>query len=224
MSNTKQKTVNILLVEDNPADVYLLNKSFSDSNLDDWQLRKASVLNQAIEICQNDPIDLVLLDLNLPDSSGPNTVITFRQSLPHIPLIVLTGCDNEKFALEALALGAQDYLFKEQSNTHFIWRAIRYALERSQVLRRLKESEQNLKELNQSLEEKVRERTASLLNSNQELYHEITKRKQAETKYRSIFENAIEGIFQIHTDGRLLDANPAMAKILGYDAPKEAIQ
>ena len=90
----------------------------------------AERLNIALNLIEQSEFDVVLLDLTLPDSRGLETCITLRSEAPHIPIIILTGLDDEALALKAMRNGAQDYLVKGQVHGDVIARAIRYAIQR----------------------------------------------------------------------------------------------
>jgi signal transduction histidine kinase len=152
-----QKILQVLLVEDSPTDVQLFQHVFfRAASGADWTLEYAESLGDAIEYCQVRSFDLALLDLQLPDSDGLDTVAQFHQAAPNVPIIILTAFDDEELALQAMVQGAQDYLVKDQVTTQLLRRTIRYTIERSQILQQIKNSEQTIlqalvkeKELNQ---------------------------------------------------------------------------
>ncbi|MEP0750962.1 ATP-binding protein [Trichocoleus sp. Lan] len=137
--------IQVLLVEDSPSDANLLRQLFSRSNQEGWQLVHVERLGDAIEACSADSWDVALLDLSLPDSDGLDTVAQFRIAAPDIPIVVLTGFDDEELALQAVATGAQDYLVKNQITMQLLVRTIRYAIERGQILKQLHESERRFR-------------------------------------------------------------------------------
>lgn len=127
--------VRVLVIEDNPADADLLTEFLSASDPQNWCLVWVKSLKQGIEQAQDQLFDLVLLDLSLPDSFGLDTIVRFRAAYPDMPIVVLTGLDDEATGLEALRQGAQDYLVKGEFNDHLLKRVIYYGLERSQLQR-----------------------------------------------------------------------------------------
>jgi signal transduction histidine kinase len=125
--------VRILLVEDNPADVRLLRESLRDSRREDFDLIHAGRLDAGLSMLAQDSIDVVLLDLSLPDAQGLETVSRTLSAAPHIPIVVLTGLDDEEVAVRSLREGAQDYLVKGHGDGHLLVRALRYAIERKRA-------------------------------------------------------------------------------------------
>lgn len=140
----EKTTIQILLVEDSPTDAQLLKQVFTRAGQQEWQITYVERLSAAIDISQDNThkFDVVLLDLHLPDASGLETLKEYREAVPEIPVVVLTGLDDEDLALKAMAQGAQDYLVKDQVTIQRLLRAIRYAIERGEILKQLKESEE----------------------------------------------------------------------------------
>lgn len=122
--------VRLLLVEDSLADTRWFQEELRDSGPTWYTLSHAATLTTAIERLGADNIDVVLLDLSLPDAQGIETVSRMRAAAPNLPLIVLTGLDDEQIALRAVKEGAQDYLIKDQVTGPLLARAVRYAIER----------------------------------------------------------------------------------------------
>ncbi|MEH1779026.1 MAG: hybrid sensor histidine kinase/response regulator [Nostoc sp.] len=155
-------TIHILLVEDSASDAHLLRRIFLHADQEQWQMLHVERLSEAIDASRENSastldnsqivsrrqrrFDLVLLDLSLPDSIGLDTLKEFRAAVPDIPVVVLTGLDDEDLAMQALAEGAQDYLVKDQITIQRLVRAIRYAIERSEILNQLRESEERTRQ------------------------------------------------------------------------------
>jgi PAS domain S-box-containing protein len=137
--------IHVLLVEDSPSDARLQRHRFSRLDPKEWQLHHVERLEDAIESCANLSIDVVLLDLNLPDADGLETVTEFREAIPHLPIVVLTGANDEELALGAMAHGAQDYLLKDDITIPLLVKTIRYAIERGQILQKLQDSERRFR-------------------------------------------------------------------------------
>ena len=121
----------ILLVEDNPGDARLLREMFSDQAANDTQLAQVQTMAEAEAHLAAHPVDVILLDLGLPDTQGLEAVRRTHAAAPSVPLVVLTGMDDETLASQALQEGAQDYLIKGQIDTRGLMRALRYAVERN---------------------------------------------------------------------------------------------
>lgn len=140
--NTKYKT-NILLVEDNPGDTELIRIYLQDAAMK-AELHQAETLYDATEIIASRQIDLTLLDLSLPDSNGFRTLTKYLKRASHIPVIVLTGMNNEIIGNQAVKAGAQDFLVKGQFDGKLLGRAVRYALQRFKEQQKLEEAAHNL--------------------------------------------------------------------------------
>ncbi|NJK66314.1 MAG: response regulator [Microcoleus sp. CSU_2_2] len=137
--------IKILLVEDNPADADLLAELLEVSGDIQWELVSVEFLHAAIAHLCKQPFDVVLLDLSLPDSRGLETLTRLREVAPDTAMVVMTGLDDQGIALEAVRLGAQDYIVKGQITTQLLVRTIRYAIERSQTFQMLRESERRFR-------------------------------------------------------------------------------
>ncbi len=170
--------IHILLIEDNPQDAEYIQEFFQIPGQGPFRLAMSNRLEEGIAIASKDRPDVVLLDLKLPDSSGIRTVERFLECRPDVPVIVLTGLGDDETSLQSIQMGAQDYLIKDKLSADILARSIRYAIRRSDIQRRLRESEE---------------------------------------RYRDIFDNASDMIVTISDDDRILYANPACRRILGFD-------
>jgi diguanylate cyclase (GGDEF)-like protein/PAS domain S-box-containing protein len=121
----------LLLVEDNDADVRLLREMFADQDSADIDITSVPSMNDAEAHLSEHAVDIILLDLGLPDSQGLEAVRRARVAAPRIPLVVLTELDDESVAAQSLQEGAQDYLIKGQIETRSLVRSLRYAIERN---------------------------------------------------------------------------------------------
>jgi diguanylate cyclase (GGDEF)-like protein/PAS domain S-box-containing protein len=120
----------LLLVEDNPGDARLLREMFSEQGTRHIELTEVSSMAEAENYLAIRQVDVILLDLGLPDAQGLGAVQRAHAAAPRVPLVVLTGLDDESLSAQALQEGAQDYLIKGQLETRGLLRALRYAVER----------------------------------------------------------------------------------------------
>jgi signal transduction histidine kinase len=149
--NTKVECFNVLLVDDDAGDRQLVKLALARSSEHvKFTVAVAETLSEAVDRLSRERYDIVLLDLALPDSSGMNTVEKAREASPGISIVVLTGLADEDKALEAIKLGAEDYLVKGKPLEYALVRIIRYTIQR-------KRAEQNLAKLVKKLEDINRE-------------------------------------------------------------------
>ena len=121
----------LLLLEDNIGDVRLLREMFNEQSVHRVEVISVECMRDAESyLAAHADVDIILLDLGLPDAHGVGAVRRAHAAAPHVPLVVLTGMDDEALAAQALQEGAQDYLIKGQIDTRGLMRALRYAIER----------------------------------------------------------------------------------------------
>jgi signal transduction histidine kinase/HPt (histidine-containing phosphotransfer) domain-containing protein/BarA-like signal transduction histidine kinase len=137
-----EPTVHILLIEDNPADARLIREFLLFSESQHYRLFHSPTLAEGRRILESQTIDLVLLDLYLPDSLGLDSFDKLMQSFSDYPVIVLTGLSDERMGLQAVRTGAQDFLSKDELNQETLLRSIRYSLERHQMIHRLEQAQE----------------------------------------------------------------------------------
>ena len=140
-------SLGILVVEDNPADADLIRELLPATGPVHFRVECVARLSAALTRLPGGGIDLVLLDLGLPDSQGMATLRQLRTAAPAVPVIVLTGCDNRELGLLAVQEGAQDFLVKGQVTADLLERAIRYSRERHKSEAALRESEARFRSL-----------------------------------------------------------------------------
>ena len=124
------KSTHILLVEDNPGDARLVREMLAEAEGGSFAVDWVTSLSEALEHLARGGIDLVLLDLGLPDSQGLDTFLRAYEPASHLPFLVLTGYTDETLGSIAVRQGAQDYLPKGEVSSSLLHRAIRYAIER----------------------------------------------------------------------------------------------
>ena len=127
----------VLLVEDDRDDALIILRHLREKP-DRFLVEHAVTVDAARQRLRAGGIDVVLLDLNLPDCRGPETVARMREGLTRVPIIVMTGVDDEHVALEAARAGAQDYLVKGQQRGEVLSRTLHYAVERHHAAEELR--------------------------------------------------------------------------------------
>jgi len=137
-------TLRILLIEDNAGDARLIRELLADDHGTTFELYWEQSLADGLERLERDAVDAILVDLGLPDSQGRETFLATRERAGQIAIIVLTGLDDEEAALWAVREGAQDYVAKGELPGLSLTRVLRYAIERKQAERALREGEERL--------------------------------------------------------------------------------
>lgn len=140
IKNPSSKTIRVLLIEDSPEYAEVVRIMLDKVTGARFDVVCARRLSQGLEGLAAGGIDLVLLDLRLPDSQGIDTFNRVYEQTPSVPIIVLTATDNDELATESVQRGAQDYLVKEQVDGRLLAHAIRYAIERKWVEGELRET------------------------------------------------------------------------------------
>lgn len=140
--------INTLLIEDNPDDAVLIQRYLNAYRKGKYNVIRVQRLADGLESLKRVLFDVILLDLSLPDGPmGLATFETMHAQASQIPIIVLTGHDNDELAVEAVQKGAQDYLVKEMVTGPLLGRAIRYAIERKKLFTQLEHSMTEIKKL-----------------------------------------------------------------------------
>lgn len=168
-----KRQVKVLLIEDSSADVGLIRNMLFEEKEIAFSMERADSLSAGLARLARGGLDIVLVDLGLPDSRGLDTFTQIHAHSPHLPMIVLTGLDDGALGVEAIRRGAQDYLMKDGLDSNLLGRAIRYAITRKRM-------EEKLEEYRDHLEDMVMERTAELKELNEQLLQEIREREQTE--------------------------------------------
>ena len=130
--------IHVLLIEDNSGDARLMREALAGVKDVSFEMERVERLSLGMKRLAEGGIDVVLLDLALPDSQGLETFIKAHIQAPEVPIVVLTGADDDEAALEAVRNGAQDYLVKGQTDRHALVRAVRYAIGRHQMQEELR--------------------------------------------------------------------------------------
>ncbi len=139
--------ISVLLIEDNPGDARLIREHLRESSEAVFDLAVASNLHEGVNALHNRAFDVLLLDLSLPDSFGLDTVQVARSQIQDVPIVVLTGFDDKSLGIQAVQMGAQDYLLKNDAHPRLLSRTIRYAIERHRIEAQLRQSQEEYRSL-----------------------------------------------------------------------------
>lgn len=131
------RPIKVLLIEDNPGDARLLREALADGEGMSFELECADRLSAGLERLAQGGIELLLLDLDLPDSQGLDALARTQPHARGVPVIVLTGLHDEILGVKAVQMAAQDYLVKGEFDSKLLVRAMRYAIERHRLLAEL---------------------------------------------------------------------------------------
>lgn len=198
--------VNLLLIEDNPADAALLQGVLNDYHPGGYAIVVAPTSADAKSHLAQREFDAIVLDLSLPDSRGTETIGRVSEMAPTVPIVVLTGVTDKAAALEAVHLGAQDYLLKGKTDGDTLARAISYAMDRKQAEASLRAHRQELEAKNLELAAKNRE------------LREYQRRLEAyRDRYIDLYDFAPSGYVTLDEDGYVQEINLAGAALLGAD-------
>ncbi|HEX5472135.1 MAG TPA: response regulator [Lacipirellulaceae bacterium] len=186
----KAQSIRALVVDDDSADAELTRRALAAIVAPRYCVEGASSLKEAIERLANTKYDVVLLDLGLPDSQRNHTLERVREACRNeVPVIVLTGLDDETMALDAVDAGAQDYITKDAITPDLLGRTIRYALARQHLLHQLKSANDLLAEKNARL--------AKLYNTAQQFVenvsHEFRTPLTVIREFTSIIRDGLDG-------------------------------
>lgn len=159
---TDGPAIRLLLIEDSDMQAAIIRKELADSQGDAFVFERKEFLSGGIERIAEGGVDVVLLDLNLPDSEGLESFKKISRKAPAMPIVILTVADDDAMAMSALREGAQDFLVKGQIDARNLHRAVRYAIERKRI-------EQSLQRSRSVLERRISESTSELRKANHEL-------------------------------------------------------
>ncbi len=207
------RTVCLLIVEDEDEDFVLARECLSAAPNMAFSVLRAQALAEAVAILGARPVDLVLLDLSLPDSVGWDTFARLQEASSDLPVIVLTGSDDQDVATRAIGAGAQDYIPKAQMTTETLARAVRYAMERHKA-------EKALREYRDHLEQLVASRSRDLQDSNQKLQaanmHLSKTLEELKSRERQLLRYERVSALGQMAGGVMNDFNNLLMPVIGY--------
>lgn len=146
-----KKEIAILIIEDNPDDLMLLEENVAAVEEFEAKTLHADCLHDAFVLMDNNEVDVAIIDLTLPDSEGLETFLSFHKKHPLVPSVILSGHRDHDLAYRAIKEGAQDYLFKGEPSRTVIIRTIRYAIERQRLTTELRKALEHVEELQELL-------------------------------------------------------------------------
>ena len=185
------KHIKVLLIEDNLTDIVLIREMLKEVRKPRFKLHNTCRLEEGLDHIEKNGADVLLLDLNLPDSFGLDTFLKAKERAPQIPIVILSVFDDEDIAISAVKGEAQDYLIKGKVDSSLLARSISYAIERKSI-------EGELVRHRNHLEELVQERTIELQTANSLLQKEIEERKKAEEEIKASLEEKKILLEEIH--------------------------
>ena len=201
--------MNILVIEDSRQEMALLRAALSDRTSPAIRVEHADRLSTALSCLTVERFDAMLLDLNLPDSAGLDTLARVQARAPALPIVILTGLDDEPLAMLAVQQGAQDYVFKGRYEGSVVHRSLRCAVERNRLVT--------------DREARVAARTAELAVPNQVLQRDRTERtrmeetvREREERFRDLYDATPFMYFTVSQEGTVLSVNSFGATQLGY--------
>ena len=142
-----KRQTRILLIEDDPTQAAIIRAILRKVETENLQVKWAENLSNGLECLSKTSVDIVLLDLLLPDSRGMDTFTSVYRQAPKVPVIILSSLDDEMIAIQAVREGAQDYLVKDQVHGDLLVRAVHYAIERKKAEQSLRAANERLREL-----------------------------------------------------------------------------
>ena len=145
----------LLLVEDDPKQARLTQAWLTQPGTHEATVTWRGRLDEALAVLREQPVDLILLDLTLPDSRGLETFLAVQAQAPQIPVVIVTCLDDEALALDAVRRGAQEFVVKGTCDARMLWRVIGYALERHRLHEERRKREDDIHAVNRRLTELV---------------------------------------------------------------------
>ena len=140
------ETLKVLIVEDNPVDALCIKEALEDTNSTKFAVSHVETLAEAKERLEKEEFNVLVLDLGLPDSQGLETFLRMKNSAPSVPIVVMSGLDDETLAMHAVRGGAQDYLLKGKWDAEVLKRSINYAIERHRLILERQQSEDAMRQ------------------------------------------------------------------------------
>jgi PAS domain S-box-containing protein len=209
------ESIRVLLIEDNPRDRRLISDIFSRVRALSFVLTTAATLADGLTSIKRDRADVILLDLDTPDSGGLAGLSRVIDLFSHLPVIAFSAAADEDTAVQAIRAGAQDHLTKGKISPDHLVRAVACAIERKRI-------EDCLRAANDSLARHVRDRTSDLEAANERLAGEIAERSrtrdglvESEHRWRNLFETSTDAVIIFSAGGSSIRINKAGLELFG---------
>ncbi len=220
--------INVLLIEDNPTDVRLVQEILRGTPSDFFNIISVSTLAKGLEHLSSDHVDVILLDLGLPDSQGLDSFYALEERARDTPIIILTISATEELGVQAIRAGAQRFFSKEVltpdgAYSELFPQVIHYAIEQKRVEADLRRSNERVRQLNERLrvanEELKHERqtdAAHLVDINEELQVTNEELRTSSLYARSLIEASLDPLVTISAEGVITDVNLATERVTGH--------
>lgn len=223
--------IKILLIEDSKEDTIIIKEMLKETSKNPFQLTDAARLKTGFERLFQESFDVILLDLNLPDSWGFDTFIRTYDQTPELPIVILSGFNDEDVALRAVREGAQDYLIKGEIDGRLLARSIYYAIERKNIEKQLVKTQKDLRKLIEWHEEELKDtgkkvkslkKLGQLLES--KLEDTVYKLEMEKSKFNTLINKLPVGILIVDApSGKPLTKNKKLEEIWGADVETEEL-
>lgn len=155
MAEERKRDFKILIVEDDILDAKLLKQQLTQTSINVTRVAHAERLEESLNMLKQEQFDIILLDMNLPDSNGLETLKQVHKAAPDLPIINVTGSTDEEMGLKAVSSGAQDYLIKGRFDPYILNKSIQYSLERKKMEEDTRRSEAKFRTLYESSSDAV---------------------------------------------------------------------
>lgn len=220
----KNKPIKILLIEDNLEDAIIIREMLKETSNISFELLHVDRLKTGFENLFNDSFDVLLLDLNLPDSWGFDTFIRTYDQAPELPIVIMSGFDDEDVAVKAVREGAQDYLIKGQIDGRVLARSISYAVERKEIEKELMKSQKDLRKLIGWHEKELKETEKKLQTVENNLINALEEVEIEKSKLSILINKLPVGILIVDaSSGEPLAKNKKLKDIWGDSLKAEEL-
>ena len=207
------KRISILIVEDDIEFASIIGRMLRNESIFTSECHFAYNLTDALSLMDAEHIDIIVLDLGLPETSGLATLISVRQKRENTPIVVLTGEGPEEMGPDVLREGAMDYILKSDIRGHYLRMAINHAMQRHDLLQQLQDYQSHLEEI-------IEKRTTKLEETIDKLKSEIKQREEAEKNQLIALQDSVRREKEINA---LLQSSKLVLKHRNFDKSARAV-